>query len=247
MELSWLESLFYGLLSGFAEFLPISAEAHRGLYLLLVGAGDDPATRLAVHLGALIAVLVSCGAYLQKLMRQRRIAAIPKAKRKRQPDVRSLKDLRLLKTAAVPIFLWFAAYPFVSGLNDRLWFLALLLAVNGLVQYLPQRFPTGNKDSRNFAASDSLLLGLSSGAGVVPGISRMGAGLSLASLRGMDRLVSLELCFLLFLPAAAGLIGFDCYGIVTGGMTGFSLLKFLTAAIASFFGGCGSIFCMRFV
>ncbi len=244
--MSWLQSLLYGLISGAAEFLPISAEAHRALYLKLVGAGDDPAARLAVHIGAVLAVLFSCGAYLRKLTRERRIAAIPKRKRKRQPDLRSILDIRLLQTAAIPVLLWFAAYPFVYDQGERLWILALLLIANGIILFVPRFFTTANKDSRALSGLDGLLLGLFAGAGSVPGISRMGSSLSGASLRGADRQFALDFALLLFLPAGAALIGFDLYYLVTAGGA-FSLWNFLGAAAAAFAGGCGSIYTMRFL
>ena len=41
-NMTWLESLLYGLLSGIAEFLPISADAHRHLFCLLTGKQNHP-------------------------------------------------------------------------------------------------------------------------------------------------------------------------------------------------------------
>lgn len=247
MELNWLESLIYGLLSGFAEFLPISSEAHRELFLKLVGAGDDPVSRLAVHLGALLAVIICCATYISKLNRERRIAAIPKKRRKRQPDLRTILDLKVLRTAGIPVVLWFAAYPFAWDQGQRLWILALALILNGILLYVPQHYPIGNKDSLNLSASDSLLIGFVSGIGVFPGISRMGGALSAAQLRGADTRFSLDISFLLFIPAAIGLVFFDFYGIFTGGATSFHFFQFLTAAAASFGGGCCGIYFMRFL
>lgn len=246
MELNWLESLLYGLLSGFSEFLPISSEAHRTLFLKLVGAGDDPVSRLAVHLGAVLAVIICSATYISKLNRERRIAAIPKRKRKRQPDLRTVLDLKVLRTAAIPIILWFAAYPFVWDQGQRLWILCLALVLNGILLYIPQHFPSANKDSLNLAASDSWLAGLVSGIGVFPGISRLAGALSIFQLRGADGRFALDISFLLYIPAAVGLLLFDCYGIATVGGA-FHLLYFLTMGIASFAGACCGIYLMRFL
>lgn len=246
MELNWLESLLYGLLSGFAEFLPISSEAHRTLFLKLVGAGDNPVSRLAVHLGAVLAVIVCSATYISKLNRERRIAAIPKRKRKRQPDLRTVLDLKVLRTAAIPIILWFAAYPLVWDQSQRLWILCLALLINGILLYVPQHFPSANKDSMNLAASDSLLVGLMSGIGVFPGISRLAGALSMFQLRGAEARFALDISFLLYIPAVIGLLFFDCYGIATDGGA-FHLLNFLTSGAASFGGACCGIYLMRFL
>ena len=54
MNFSWLESLIYGLISGLAEFLPISAEGHQHIMLYLFG-GElrDPVRDFFVHIGLL--------------------------------------------------------------------------------------------------------------------------------------------------------------------------------------------------
>lgn len=246
LELNWLESLLYGFVSGFAEFLPISSEAHRTLFLKLVGGGDNPVTRLAVHLGAVLAVIICSATYISKLNRERRVSLIPKRKRKRQPDLRSVLDLKVLRTATIFILLWFAAYPFVWDQGQRLWILALALIINGILLYIPQHFPSANKDSLNLAASDSVLVGLVSGIGVFPGISRLAGALSAFHLRGADSRFALDISFLLFIPAAIGLVFFDCYGIATVGGA-FHLFYFLTACIASFGGACCGIYLMRFL
>lgn len=246
MELNWLESLVYGLLSGFAEFLPISSEAHRTLFLKLVGAGDDPISRLAVHLGAVLAVAICSATYISKLNRERRISAIPIRKRKRQPDLRTLLDLKVIRSAAIPIILWFAAYPFVWDQCQRLWILCLALLVNGIILYIPQHFPSANKDSMNLTALDSWLVGFVSGIGVFPGISRLAGALSTFQIRGADLRFALDISFLLYIPAAVGLLVFDCIGIVTTGGA-FHLFNFLTTGIASFGGACCGIYLMRFL
>ena len=51
MDLNWLECLFLGLISGFADMLPVSAQAHKAVFLKIFGATGEPLLlRLAVHL-----------------------------------------------------------------------------------------------------------------------------------------------------------------------------------------------------
>ena len=55
--MSWLESLIYGLVSGFSEFLPISSRAHQDLMLLLFGVeGHDPIRDMLVHATMLFSI-----------------------------------------------------------------------------------------------------------------------------------------------------------------------------------------------
>lgn len=247
MNLSWLESIIYGLLSGFAEFLPISSRAQQSLLLKLLGKEWDPISSLAVHMGMVLAVFFFCTTYISKLNRERRIASTPRARRKRQPDLKSMLDLRLLKIAAVPVVLCFAVYPFVSLVGNRLWLLAIAMIVNGVILYLPPYFPRANKDSLSLSGLDGFLIGAGCGLGVIPGFSWMGGALTTAQLRGADRRYALDFVLLLAIPAIVLWIGFDIYGIATAPQLQFHFLKFLLAGAAAFGGGCAGIFCMRFL
>ena len=84
MELSWFESLIYGIISGLTEFLPISSEAHRAIFLRLIGASDFVLLRLMVHLGALVALLVSCVPVISRLNRERKLVSVEKKRRRNE-------------------------------------------------------------------------------------------------------------------------------------------------------------------
>lgn len=250
MELSWLESLVYGLISGLAEFLPISAEAHRALYLKLIGAGEEPALRLAVHVGALLALLVSCAPLLSRLRRERRIAAIPKKRRKRQPDLKTMLDLRLLRTALIPLVLTFLVYPVVSNLHERLWLLAICLGLNGILLYAPQFLVGSNKDSQSLSSLDAALIGFGNGIGGIPGISRMGGALFAGLTRGAERRYALDVSFLLCIPAMIVLLLFDGWWLIAGtgsAVSAMLILQCVTAAAAAFGSAYFAVFIMRFL
>lgn len=249
MDLNWIESLFYGLISGIAEFLPVSADAHRALFMKLSGSADGDLPRLMVHIGALLALLISSAPALARLARERKIAAAPKGRRKRQPDLRSLLDLRVLRTAGIFLVLCSAAYPFVNGFQNRLWILAVLLTVNGIFLYVPPYMAGANKDSRSLSSLDAALLGLGAGAGVLPGISRMGVCTSVGLMRGMQRNYVLDMSLLLSIPALIVLMILDAVGILgaLGTLTFIGFLKSLLAGVMSFGGAYFGIFAMRFM
>lgn len=250
MEWNWLHSLFYGLISGFAEFLPVSAEAHSILFQRLTGVGNEMVGfRLICHLGILFALLLSCHPQLEKLRREKRIAALPARRRKRQPDITSMLDIRVLKTALIPTLIGFVGYLFFARHGQRLWILSILMAVNGILLYIPQIKRSGNKESQTMSALDSLLFGLGSALGAIPGVSRLGAGSVFLQLRGADRRYALDMCLLLSIPALAILIGFDFYFIfVTAGAMAFSLFfLYILAAGAAFAGAYFGIMLLRFL
>lgn len=249
MELSWFESFIYGIVSGLSEFLPISAEAHRAIYLRLVGANDYGLLRFMTHMGALLGLLITCWPMIAKLNRERQIAAVNKKRRKRAPDTRSLTDIRFLRIAIVALILVFILYPIVHDLHERLWILAGFLIVNGILLYIPQFLPGANKDSRSLTMADSMIVGLSGGLGVIPGFSRTGLTASAAMMRGADKRYAMDVALLLSVPALVVILVIDFFAIftTTAGLTFLAILSCFTAGITSFLSACFGIYIMRFL
>lgn len=248
MELNWLQSLLYGLISGFTEFLPICPDGHRFLFLSLFGASDYAAIRLSVHFGGFCALFFLCVPMIARLNRERKIASITERRRKRQPDMRSIMDLRFLKVAVIPVILCAAAHPFVSSLFSKSWILAALLFLNGCLLYIPQFYPHANKDALTLSGKDAVFIGMATGFGIFPGISQMATALSIGSLRGADRRYILDIILLLCIPMMLILIILDFFAVFTAAAT-LSFASFLccfTAALMSFIGAYFGIYMMRF-
>ena len=249
MELSWLESLIYGIISGLTEFLPISAEAHRAIFLRLIGAADFPLLRFMVHLGVLLALLITCAPILSKLNRERKIAAVKKKRRKREPDARSLTDIRFLRISAIALVVMFVLYPGVYDLHERLWILAGFLIVNGILLYIPQFLPGANKDSLSMSSLDSLTVGISGGLGVVPGLSRVALTISTSLMRGAEKRFALDNALLLSIPALGILALLDLIAVfsASAGVSFIVVLCCVTAGAGAFISAFLGMYIMRFL
>ncbi len=240
MTLSWLESTIYGFLSGLTRILPVSADAHRIVMQKLFGAASVPAIfGLLMDVAALVAVYIACQTHIQKLLRARSLARVPKRKRKRPLDTKSLMDMSLWRTMLIPVILGFFFYEKAQALGGSLILVACFLFINGLVLYIPQFLPGSNKDSRSLSRVEGLLMGLGGAIGVVPGISGMGTCLSLASICGVERSYAFSMSLLMSLGIHAGYLVFDGMALVSGGLDGLSALLALqavAAAVAAFAG-----------
>ena len=248
--MDWLESILYGLISGLTEFLPVSAQAHQALLAKMFGASAGTLVQLFIHASALLALYQSCAEQIAQLFREQRLLKIPRSRRRRQPDMIRVLDMRVLTTAAIPLLLGFFAYPTLSVWRGDLHFIAPVLLVNGIILYVPMHMATGNKDSRSMSRLDSLLLGLAGAVAVIPGISRVGIITSAGIARGADREQALRWSLLLTIPALIGLIGFDIYGIMLEGMGTLSipvLLQIVLTAAAAYGGAVAGINTMRFM
>ena len=202
MKWDWLSSLLYGALSGFSEFLPISSQAHQLIFLKLTGLGVDSQLpfRLFAHIGTLAALLFACWTHIAQLRREHRLASIPSRRRKRKPNVSLLLEYRFLSAAAVPLLISFVL-PFV--LPDAfysLWFVAIALLTNGLLLYIPQYVPTGNKEATSLSTADAVLTGLCGGLGRFNGFSSVATMTGILKVRGFGWQYALQSVFLLCVP-----------------------------------------------
>ena len=214
MDLNWLQSLLYGLLSGFTEFVPVSALAHESLMLWLFGVSSQPMLQIFVKIGTLLGLMMACRRTLAKFSRERRLMQLPAKRRKRQPDPMVMMDKNLLKMATIPMLLLLLLRIKTISLDHNLSLMPIFLIINGIVLYIPDRLPVGNKDSRSLSPLDGLLMGIVAGLSAIPGISRMGLVTTVAAARGTDRQHGLNLALLLGIPALLMLLIFVCMAIV---------------------------------
>lgn len=250
MDWNWLFGLIYGTLGGFFEFLPVSPLLHQKTLVQLTGL-DAPGygMSLAVHLGALAAVVLSYYSNIAKISRERKIASQLRRKRKRQPDVVSLMQLQLLKVASVPVVLSCLLSAWIGRYFNRLWLMALLAVLCGVVVLLPHYMARANKDARSLSPLDATLIGLSGIFGVLPGFSRVGTLTAVASMRGADRRFGLDFAYLLSIPALAALCVGDLAMIIIAGdpKAGVLFVPGVFACLAAFAVGLVGIRLMQFL
>ena len=128
MNLNWFESFLYGLFSGLTDILPVSAPAHKTLMLKIFGrTGSMDLLELMIHLAVALALYAGCRGAIVRMNRARKLALTPKKKRKRPLDVRSMMDMRLLRTMFVPVILGLLFVRKAAGVKSNLMLLALFV------------------------------------------------------------------------------------------------------------------------
>lgn len=238
MELNWLQSILFGLVSGAADIIPVSGQAHRLLLLKFFGVNQMPnLLALVLHLSVAAALYLSSQGQFVRMNRARALARIPKKKRKRPLDTRSMMDWSLIKTMLVPTVIGLLLNSRVRGWSVNMFLIAGMLFLNGLILYIPQFLPTSNRDSRTLTRLEGVLMGLGAGASVLPGISTVGIMVSIASVCGIERLYGLNMTFIVKLFFLIGLIVYDVLAIITdglGGLTVMLLAQYLFTGLLSF-------------
>ena len=249
MELSWLESCIYGLFSGLLDILPVSAQAHSILILKFFGVKtSSDFLNLLIHMAVFVALYYSSQAQLVRMQRARALARVPKRKRKRPLDVRSMMDWSMLKTMFIPVAIGVYLRQHTTSMHSKLMLIAIFLFINGIILYIPQYFPTSNRDSRTLSRIEGLLMGFGGTVAAVPGISAIGATTSIASVCGVDRTYGLNMALLMNMGITVGLMIYDVLGIAAYGfgLSSFAtLVTYLFSAVAAYGGTMVGIKLMR--
>lgn len=249
MDLNWFESILMGIVSGMTDVLPVSADAHIRLLQKFLGVNRLPELmELMIHLGVLSALYLSCQTHILKMVRAKKLSRIPKKKRKRPLDTRSMMDLSLLQTMLLPVILVLCFYDKITGLVDNLILMATFLFINGLILYIPQFLPSSNKDCRSLSRVEGILMGLGGALFAIPGMSGVGAALSVASVTGVDRKYGLNMVLLMNMGILAGRIIFDILAVVAAGFSGLTivvLLSYILTGVAAFLGAFAAVKILR--
>ena len=202
--MEWLVALIVGAVQGLLEWLPVSSEGAIALALTALSTDPDAATRyaLALHAGTALAAAAYYRGTLLALLR-----TVP-AWRPRTA---------LSETADLTFYVLATLVSGVTGVTGYLFleeltsavaggvFVALvgaLLVGTGLLMYTAQSRARQFRERPDLV--DAVLVGLLQGLAVLPGVSRSGTTVSALLLRGHDGPASLQLSFVLSVPAAAG-------------------------------------------
>ena len=249
--MNWLQCMIFGLFSGLSDVTPVSSQAHKAILLKLFGQnGEDPLLRLVIHVAILAALYYCCSSHIQRIVRQLRLSRIPKKRRKRPLDTRTIMEFRLLRMMVIPVLLSLLMYNKTSVWSTNLSMTTVFLLINGVILFLPSLIATGNKDARSMSAFEGLMIGLGGGLSVLPGVSAVGAANAVASACGAERVFALNMTYLMHMVLTVGLIAFDVAAVFAAGavsLTFSTLFIYVMAAAAAFCGAYIGIRVMRMI
>ncbi len=234
--MSVLQSFLYGFVSGITQLLPVSSQAHQGIMLRLFGMdAAQPFRDLLVHISVLLGLWFSCQTVFRRFMRENRVHS----SNRRTYSSRGQYDLRIVKTAAVPLLIGQILYFATASLGSSCAVIALFLLINGIILIFPEYMSQGNKDASTMSGVDGVLIGVCGALSAFPGISRNGAISSYCVARGASRQNAFNWIILLSVPALILICIFDIINIFAIGISIGSFLDFLGYLISAItaFGG----------
>ena len=189
--------ILYGLTSGLAELMPISAKAQRYILSELTALDTGhPLMLLMIHAACLAVILIQFRYRIAHMRMELQLELQDSKKRKRQPDRNTVLDAKVVMFVSIPalVSLLFSEWIYRNWVS--LVGVSLCLVVTGVAMYVPQFRPGANRDSRHLSPAEATKLGMWSALSVLPGISRMGMLLSSGMQKGCAKRYIFEIAFL---------------------------------------------------
>ncbi len=191
-----LQAVVLGVVQGLGEFLPISSSAHLVLVpWLLNWPGHSLTFDVALHLGTMLAVI----AYFWRELLEVVFFGLT------QPQSRDGRLFWYLAVASVPGAILGLLFEEQADTIFRCpWLIALMLAIMGVVLWLTDRRGRKIRRIEDLTLLDSVLVGVSQGVAIIPGVSRSGITMTTGLALGLERESAARFSFLLSVPMVAG-------------------------------------------
>ena len=208
--MTYLMSIFMGLIQGVAEFLPISSSGHLALFQAYFGMEDVEGQHMLftvlLHFGTLISVCVVYWRDIVDMIREFFLGIAALCGRKdtgvTPPPARRL--VMLIIIATLPLFVMVLLKDAIESLFTNPILVSCALIATGFVLFFSDRMARGRKTAKNATVADALIVGCGQALAVIPGLSRSGTTISVGMMRGFDRAFAVRFSFLMSLPAVLG-------------------------------------------
>ena len=207
--MGWLTSILLGIIEGITEFLPVSSTGHLTVAEKLLNLGIDAPDVVAftaiIQVGAILAAIVYFWKDIVRLAVGWFRGLFSAAKRG--------TDYRLgwaVIIGSIPIGVVGLAFShFIETALRSLWIVAAALIGWSVVLWIADRYSarlaqgarSKLRDESSLTIVDALIIGTTQCLALVPGVSRSGATISAALLRGIDRTTATRWSFFLGIPA----------------------------------------------
>ncbi len=204
------EAIVLGIVEGLTEFLPVSSTGHLTIASKLLGQPiDDPSITgftAVIQAGAIAAVIF----YFWKDLTRVFVAWVRGLVK---PEHRGEFDHRMgwyLIVGSLPIcIVGFAFRDIISGPLRNLWWVAGSLIAWAAVMVVAERVASQARPLTRITLTDAVVMGLMQCLALIPGVSRSGATISAGLFRGLDRVASTRMAFLMGIPALIGAAVFE--------------------------------------
>jgi len=230
--LEFLKFIFYGIIQGLTEFIPVSSTAHLKILSLLFGINDPGSSISAIiQIGSVFAIFW----YFRK--------TIFNFKNTNSSKVKYLffsnKLYKSIFIGTIPIVVFGGIIKlFFSGFSDSFLrsnlSIALVSLIMSLIMLIADLSTKKLINLNNHKYRNSFYIGIAQALAIFPGVSRSGATISMALLSGWNRKDAAKFSFLLSIPAIS-LAAFVEFFSAVNQFSTFPFLPLFVGLITTFF------------
>jgi undecaprenyl-diphosphatase len=237
-----LQAIFLGIIQGLTEFLPVSSSGHLVLFQNLLGFKEPEILfDICLHIGTLIAICIVFFREIKTIfMTLVHLPGLAKAAGGYKPLYEKNEQVRmaaLIVIGTLPTaLLGFFFHKVADQIFGAVWIVGTMLMVTGILLWFTRYINPNGRPIGRVTTKDALVIGLTQGLAIIPGISRSGSTISVALFMGVEREVAGRYSFLLSIPAIFGalILGFDPSISQTSISTKMVLMGALSATIVGY-------------
>lgn len=221
--MTFIQSIFLGIVQGITEFLPVSSSGHLAILRNLFGIQTEGGLLFEVmlHLGTVIAICVvfrkdvlrMIGETVRMISDVRKNISILFHNRKEKDAIRYKKILHnnyrrfvvMVLCAAIPTaVIGYSAKDLVDLAYDSLLVPGIGLIMTAVFLIIADAVEDGRKIPKDISFTSAFLVGIAQGISVLPGVSRSGATIAASLISGYDRRFAIKYSFIMAIPAILG-------------------------------------------
>ena len=221
--MTFIQSVFLGIIQGITEFLPVSSSGHLSILRNLFGIRTDGGLLfdVMVHLGTVIAI---CVVFRRDVLRMigetiRMVSDIwangsVLIHNKKEKDARRYKKILhnnyrrfvvMVLCATIPTaVIGYAARDLVTLASDSLLAPGIGLILTAVFLIIADVSENGKKIPKDISFTNSFLIGIAQGISTLPGLSRSGTTIAACLISGYDRKFAVKYSFIMAIPAILG-------------------------------------------
>ena len=214
--MDYISALYYGIIQGLTEFLPVSSSAHLALLPKFLKINDPGITfDLAMHLGTAFAIIIYFRTEVILILKE----CFTLSSKGHQKNSRSYYTLNLLISTIVTFILVMVGKKLAFEYGRSTNIIAMNLLVFGILMWIFDSKGTRSQTNYMFSTVDlkkASLIGLFQSLAIFPGVSRSGATLTISRALGLSREEATRFSFLLSLPIIIGGLVFKLPDFLNG-------------------------------
>lgn len=199
-----IEALILGIVQGLTEYLPVSSSGHLALgsHILGVGAEENMAFTIAVHIATVLSTLVILGSEIGKIIKGTFRPLGPGSGLARlNSDQRYTLNI-LVSMIPIGIVGVFFKSKVESIFSSGLTIVGICLLLTAVL--LAYSYFARPRQKENISLRDAFIIGIAQAFAVLPGLSRSGSTIATGLILGNNKNTMAQFSFLMVIPPILG-------------------------------------------